>query len=314
MEKQKDGGKYASHKGGLHITEFNDLEREIKRNKAESCIIYRENAIQYEFYRNRKTKEKQHKVNSITKSVLSALVGIAIQQGYIENEDIPIVNYFNDLDDSKKGITINHLLTMSSGLHFPGNEAMIPSRNWTKFVLEQPVEFEPGIQMKYSCGSSHILSAILQKATGMNTSEFARKNLFAPLGINDFHWYQDTQGIAIGGFGLRMKIEDMLKFGMLYAENGKWNSKQLISADWIARSVSPSLTSEPLYSYHWRIMKNIKEEDAENKTFYAMGMGGGRGQYIFVNQKRGLVAVFTTIISDDSLLPLQWFNNYILTE
>ncbi|WP_256332281.1 serine hydrolase [Paenibacillus sp. CF095] len=253
-------------------------------------------------------------MNSITKSVLSALVGIAIQQGYIENEDTPIVNYFNDLDDSKKGITIKHLLTMSSGLHYPGNEAMIPSRNWTKFVLEQPIEFEPGIQMKYSCGSSHILSAILQKATGMNTSEFARKNLFAPLGINDFHWYQDTQGIAIGGFGLRMKIEDMLKFGVLYAQNGEWNSKQLISADWIARSVRPSLTFETLYSYHWRIMKSIQEEDAENKTFYAMGMGGGRGQYIFVNQDRGLVAVFTTIKSDDSLLPLQWFNNYILTE
>ncbi|MDQ0721027.1 CubicO group peptidase (beta-lactamase class C family) [Paenibacillus sp. W4I10] len=314
MEKQKDGGKYASHKGVLYITEYNDLEREIKRNKAESCILYRENSIQYEYYRNRKTKEKQHKVNSITKSVLSALMGIAIEQGYIEHEDIPIVNYFNDLGDSKKGITIKHLLTMSSGLHYPGNEAMIPSKNWTKFVLEQPVEFEPGMQMKYSCGSSHILSAILQKTTHMNTAEFAKKHLFAPLGINDFHWYQDTQGIAVGGFGLRMKIEDMLKFGVLYAQNGEWNSKQLISPDWIARIVSPSLTSNTLYSYHWRLMKSIKQEEAENKTFYAMGMSGGRGQYIFVNQKRGLVAVFTTIISDNSLLPLQWFNNYILKE
>jgi hypothetical protein len=81
LEKQKDGGKYASHKGGIFITEFNDLEREIKRNKAESCMIYRENSIQYEYYRNRKTKEKQHKVNSITKSVLSALIGIAIRRG-----------------------------------------------------------------------------------------------------------------------------------------------------------------------------------------------------------------------------------------
>ncbi|WP_339260617.1 hypothetical protein MKZ12_12340 [Paenibacillus sp. FSL R5-0713] len=90
--------------------------------------------------------------------------------------------------------------------------------------------------------------------------------------------------------------------------------KQLISAAWIARSVSPSLTSNTLYSYHWRIMKSIEEEEAENKTFYALGMGVGRGQYIFVNQKRGLVAVFTTIISDDCLLPLQWFNQYILKE
>lgn len=204
---------------------------------------------------------------------------------------------------------------MSSGLHYPGNEAMIPSKNWTKFVLEQPVEFEPGIHMKYSCGSSHLLSAILQKATHMNTAEFAKKHLFAPLGINDFHWYQDTQGIAIGGFGLRMKIEDMMRFGLLYEQNGVWNSKQLVLADWIAKSVSPSLTSETLYGYHWRIMKSKKEaEHPENKTFYAMGMGGGRGQYIFVNQEGGLVAVITTIISDDSLLPLQWFDNYILKE
>ncbi len=253
-------------------------------------------------------------MNSITKSVLSALVGIAIEQGYIKHEDIPIVNYFKDLDDTKKGITIKHLLTMSSGLHYPGNEAMIPSKNWTKFVLEQPVEFEPGIQMKYSCGSSHILSAILQKATHMNTAEFAKKHLFAPLGINDFHWYQDTQGIAVGGFGLRMKIEDMLKFGVLYVQKGQWNSKQIIPAEWIARSVSPSLTSETLYGYHWRIMKSKKESCSEDKTFYAMGMGGGRGQYIFVNQERGLVAVITTIISDDSLLPLQWFEDYILKE
>lgn len=148
----------------------------------------------------------------------------------------------------------------------------------------------------------------------MNTAEFAKKHLFAPLGINDFHWYQDTQGIAVGGFGLRMKIEDMLKFGILYAQNGRWNSKQLVSADWIARSVSASFTSETLYGYHWRIMKSKNESCSENKSFYAMGMGGGRGQYIFVNQDRGLVAVITTIISDDSLLPLQWFDNYILKE
>ncbi|WP_458126497.1 hypothetical protein [Paenibacillus sp. Z3-2] len=112
-----------------------------------------------------------------------------------------------------------------------------------------------------------------------------------------------------------MKIKDMLKFGVLYEQHGVWNSKQLVPAEWVSKTLNPSLTSESLYGYHWRIMKNKKEaEHPENKTFYAMGMGRGRGQYIFVNQKRGLVAVITTIISDDSLPPLQWFENYILKE
>ncbi|WP_260633024.1 serine hydrolase [Paenibacillus sp. FSL L8-0435] len=109
-----------------------------------------------------------------------------------------------------------------------------------------------------------------------------------------------------------MKIEDMLKFGVLYAQNGEWNSKQLISAEWIARSIHNIPNIESQYGYQWWIMKSNKEEDAENKTFYAMGMGGGRGQYIFVNQELPLVAVFTTIISNDSLLSLHWFNNFML--
>lgn len=137
-------------------------------------------------------KDKQHKVNSVTKSVLSALYGIAIQQGYIENENVSISNYFPEIDDSKKETTIRHLLTMSSGLRWPGNEAMIPTKNWVKFILEQPVVSEPGTQMKYSCGNSHLLSAILQKATRMKTVDFAKKNLFSYLGIQDFKWYEDA--------------------------------------------------------------------------------------------------------------------------
>lgn len=203
-----------------------ELERAIKKDKIESCVVYKENSTLFEYYRNRKTKDKQHKVNSVTKSVLSALYGIAIQQGYIENEDVPISNYFSEIDDTKKGITIKHLLTMSSGLRWSGNEAMIPTKNWLKYILEQPVESEPGIQMRYSCGDSHLLRAILQKATKMNTADFAKKNLFIPLGIHEFNWCKDAQGIAIGGFGLRMKIEDMLKFGVcIYKmENGIRNN------------------------------------------------------------------------------------------
>ncbi len=242
---------------------------------------------------------------------MSALYGIAIQQGYIENEDVSISHYFSEIDDIKKGISIRHLLTMSSGLSWPGNEAMIPTKNWVKFILEQPVESEPGKQMKYSCGNSHLLSAILQKATQMNTVDFAKKNLFSPLGIHDFNWYEDAQGIAKGGFGLTMKIEDMLKFGVLYLQNGQWNSKQLIPAEWIKKSTNHNFVAESLYGYHWWIMNSKDVDCEEDKTFYAMGMGG---QYIFVNQKRRIVTVFTSNLSDHTSSPIQYFENYVLNK
>ncbi|MEF3353913.1 serine hydrolase [Paenibacillus sp. GYB006] len=269
-------------------------------------MVYKDNSILFEYYRNRKMKDKQHKVNSITKSVMSALFGIAIQQGYIENENVPISNYFPNIDDTKKRITIKHLLTMSSGLRWPGNEAMIPTKNWVKFILEQPVESEPGTKMKYSCGNSHLLSAILQKATQMNTVDFANRNLFLPLGIYGFNWYEDAQGIAKGGFGLTMKIEDMLKFGVLYMQNGKWNSEQLIPTEWIEKSITHNSIAESLYGYHWWTMNSKEVDGEEDKTFYAMGMGG---QYIFVNQKKRLVTIFISNLSDHTSNPLQYFEN-----
>lgn len=275
----------------------------------DGCVVYEENSPLFEYYRNRKTKEKQHKVYSITKSVMSALYGIAIKQGYIENEDIPISYYFNNIDDTKKGITIRHLLMMSSGMGWPGNESMIPAKNWVDFILEQPMESEPGMQMKYSCGNSHLLSAILQKATKMNTVDFAKKNLFSPLGIHDFNWYHDAQGIAGGGFSLTMRVEDMLKLGLLYLNNGKWNSKQLIPEEWIEKSTTHNSVAKSMYGYHWWIMDSEDENCNEDKTFYAMGMGG---QYIFVNQAKRLVAVFVSNSSYNDSKPIQYFQNYLV--
>ncbi|SFS57356.1 serine hydrolase [Paenibacillus sp. 453mf] len=264
-----------------------ELERAVQKDKIVSCVVYEGESVIFEYYRNRKAKEKPFKINSVTKSITSALCGIAMEQGYIENEDVSIAHYFEDIDDSKKNITIKHLLTMSSGLKWPGNEAMIPSKNWVEFVLEQPVESEPGKHMKYSCGNSHLLSAILQKATQMNTVDYAKKNLFVPLGIEDFNWYQDAQGIAIGGFSMTMKTEDMLKFGLLYLHNGEWKSKQLIPAEWIDKSTRNQEAQETSYGYHWWILKDMNTLNDEDRTFYAMGMGG---QYIFVNQQRQLAA------------------------
>ncbi|WP_238022043.1 serine hydrolase domain-containing protein [Oceanobacillus jordanicus] len=194
------------------LTKF---ENQLKKDKINSALVQRDNTRMVEYYRNNKMKEKQHKIYSVTKSILSIVVGIAIDKGYIENVNTPIDHYFPELNNTreKQKITIKHLLTMTSGIHWPGNGSMIPSKNWVNFVLDQPIDNPPGKEMVYSCGSSHLVSAILQKATGLNTEVFARKRLFTPLGITDYNWNHDALGIAIGGFGLTLRTEDMLKIG-----------------------------------------------------------------------------------------------------
>lgn len=227
-----------------------NLENKIKRDKIDSCIVQHQDTILFEYFRNQKVRDKkQHKVYSVTKSVLSALIGIAVDKGYL-NIDTPISNYFPEFANQE--IKIKHLLTMSSGLHYPGNGAMIPTKNWVDFVLSQPVENPPGKKMVYSCGSSQVLSAILQKETGENAEAFAKKHLFAPLGIRDYHWHSDAQGVAIGGYGLMMRPFDMLKFGTLYLHKGRWNSKQIVPSAWVEESTTAHIPAddESSYAYH----------------------------------------------------------------
>ncbi|MBK5459232.1 serine hydrolase domain-containing protein [Peribacillus sp. TH27] len=287
-----------------------DFENKLKKDKVDSALVQLNNTVLFEYYRNNKMKEKQHKIYSVTKSILSALIGIAIDKGYIENVNTPIINYFPEFNKDKENqrITIKHLLTMTSGLHWPGNSGMIPSKNWVNFVLHQGIDNPPGKEMVYSCGSSHLLSAIIQKTTGLNTEVFAKKYLFTPLGITDYKWNHDAQGTAIGGFGLTMKTVDMLKIGTLYLKDGVWKSKQIVPFHWIEESTSPKVKTDENYSYayHWW---NITFDNQIGRIFFAYGF---EGQYIIVAPDYQLATVFTSSIKDDELRPLFYLKDYLL--
>ncbi|MFC4404417.1 serine hydrolase domain-containing protein [Gracilibacillus xinjiangensis] len=135
-----------------------DFEKIIKKDKIDSVLVQKNDTVLFEYYRNKKMKEKQHKIYSVTKSVLSALIGIAIDKGFIENVNTPIIHYFPEFNKDKEHerITIKHLLTMTSGLHWQGNNGMIPSKNWVNVVLQQDIGNPPGKEMVYSCGSSQL--------------------------------------------------------------------------------------------------------------------------------------------------------------
>lgn len=212
---------------GQYLNQLNKLDKKFTKDKINSCLVYYKNSIVYEYYRNNKMKEKLHKINSVTKSVISILIGIAIDKGFLKGVTQPISDFFPDMKEEKKGITIEHLLTMSPGLDWPefstwGGRAMpmMNSKDWVKFILERKMIEKPGENMYYNSGASHLLSAILQMATGQKVTEFAEKYLFHPLGIKEYDWYSDSKGIVIGGFGLSLKSEDMLKIGKLMLQDG----------------------------------------------------------------------------------------------
>lgn len=197
----------------------------------------------------------KHTVNSVTKAVVSTLVGIAYQQGKSGPLDAPVLDAFPErsvanVDSRKKMITLQNLLDSNSGLSWQEPltdevpESMLQmerSADWIGFVLDRPMAQAPGVGFNYNSGAWHLLSGILSRQTGVDTLSFAKKELFAPLGINDVTWRRDPQGVPIGGYGLFMHPRDMAKIGYLYLHGGRWEGQQLLSASWPERVSHPQV-------------------------------------------------------------------------
>jgi CubicO group peptidase (beta-lactamase class C family) len=236
-------------------------------------------------------------IKSASKSVISALVGIAVTKRLIKDIDHPIVEYFPELlkdpEAGKRTITVEDLLSMRSGLDSTSGRnygAWVTSRNWVRHVLSRPLTDEPGTRIEYSTGSSHLLSAILTKATGMSTWQFAQQELARPLGFSLARWPQDPQGIFFGGNEMLMTPRQMVSFGELYANDGRVGDRQVLPKSWIDRTfVSRGRSrwgSDREYGYAWWI-RQLSGRD----TYYAWGYGG---QFIFVVPSLDLVMVTTS--------------------
>lgn len=244
-----------------------------------------------------KEKEK-HKMYSVTKSITSALIGIAIKEGFIKDVNQKVLDFFpnrkiQNLDDKKKSMTLKDLLTMTSGLgcndgwekNWAGLFEMMKSDDWTGYALNLPMEVEPGERFEYCNCNSHILSAVIVESTGMNTDDFANQYLFEPLGIEKPKWDKSPEGLVTGFSGLWLEPKEMAKIGLLFLNNGKWGDKQIISSSWI--SDSTKLYQDPRllgmkYGYQWWVNPS--------GFFSANGMFG---QFIYVVPDKNLVAVFT---------------------
>jgi len=263
------------------------------------------------------SQDSKHIIHSCTKSIISILIGIAIDQGFIENIQKPVLEFFPDrtasnLDPDKYALTLENLLTMTSGFkcrdsylyRWSGLNDMRDSDDWVQFMLDLPMEEKPGTKFEYCNGASFLLSAIITKTTGMSSLEFAETHLFAPLGITDLSWPTNPQGISIGWGELRMLPQDMAKIGYLYLSGGEWDGKQIVPTAWVENSTRKhiSATLEDGYGYQWWV--------DDSGLYLALGYAG---QFIFVVPEKELVVVFTSDLSEsDFYLPQNLLNNYII--
>jgi CubicO group peptidase (beta-lactamase class C family) len=285
---------------GLDGTQLALLIDSIEDTHLSSILIVKDGYLIVEEYSNGYDRYNQHFIASCTQSIISALIGIANDKGYIDSVDEKIADFFPELEDGnewKKEITIEHLLTMSSGLDqgafHPNRPIFAMTPDWIGYILSREVVTTPGTSFDYYPGNAHILSALLQRATKEDTRSFAVKYLFEPLGISekDIEWEKDPQGVFSGSWGLYMRPRDMAKVGLLYLDKGAWNGAQIIPEAWIERSVTPSfrqvsfgdLTAD--YGYLWWI-----EGKDSSPGYFALG---AKGQYIYVSPELNLVIVIT---------------------
>lgn len=266
-----------------------------------SLLVSVDGTLVAERYFHGATAARTANIKSASKSIVSALVGIAIDRRLIGSVHDPISRYLAaevGRDSAKAAITIEDLLTMRSGLETTSNRnygRWVSSPNWVRFVLAQPMEDEPGGRMIYSTGSTHLLSAILTRATRTSTLEFARTALATPLGFTLSAWPRDPQGIYLGGNEMPMRPRDMLRIGELYRNGGRYDERQIVSSDWVRESIAPRTTSrwsERQYGYGWWIRTLAGEP-----VFYAWGYGG---QFIFVAPSVRTVAVVTSVAEPGS--------------
>jgi len=306
---------------GLDSAPILSMLQEIQKKELNihSILVVRHGYLVTEVYFPPYTREIKHPLYSITKSVTSAMTGVAIKDNWIKSIQQNVLDFFPEIaketkDKYLKDVTIEHLLTMSAGFNtttLPDITNKDASFDAAKYILTNSnVLDKPGETFFYDSGLPHVMSAIIQKTSGLTLEEYAQKDLFGPLGITDFSWDSDPQGITNGNNGLAFRPQDMAKLGYLYLHNGQWQGQQIVPAKWVQASTTKHMETNGKmnaaendgYGYYWWI-----------DSFGGFSAHGFGGQYIFVLPKLDMVVVFTSGLSDSNFpAPHQLVETYLL--
>jgi len=304
---------------GLSSTSLRAMEQAIRSNefrKITSILVAREGKLVYESYFDGDASTSRN-TRSATKTITGMLVGIAIDKKMLSGVDTRIMPFFKDKqpiqnpDPRKERITVEDFLTMSSALECNdwndfsrGNEErMYLIEDWIQFTLDLPVrgfssynkkpqDSPYGRSFSYCTAGALTLSGVLAGATGMPPQEFARQNLFEPLGIKQADWILSPLGVAMTGGGLGLRSRDLLKLGQLYLDGGMWHGQRVVSESWVKTSISPHalIDDQTEYGYFWWL-KGFK---TGTKTYAAYYMSGNGGNKVAVFPELKLVVVLTS--------------------
>jgi CubicO group peptidase (beta-lactamase class C family) len=301
-----------------------DVEKGQYGNVHSLIIIHNDGLVMEEYFKGW-TRHMLHNGFSVAKSIISALIGIGIEQGSISSVNEKLLSFFSEystidiLDGRKESITLKHVLTMSAGFVWddPSTLSTDPesytakmreSSNWIKYVLDMPMSDNPGTEFLYNSGGSHLLSGILTNKTGQTAEQFAEEHLFNVLGITKWEWKSDPNGLTVAPWGLELHPVNMAMFGYLYLKKGLLNGEQSVPESWVEESTAKYFVVEEFsvgimdgmfdYGYHWwRFNDSFFESflwsgdpPKTNDIFYASGYGA---QFIYVIPHLDIVMVFT---------------------
>lgn len=315
---------------GMQAEILSNLDKEIETRyrSITAFLVVRRGRLVFEKYYRGVSQDDTHLVYSVTKSFISALTGIAIDQGYIEGVHQRVLDFFPEHipgkhEHLKRQMTVRHLLTMTVGFQWRAGlrahelliDRMRRSKDWVAFILDLPIQERWFGRFQYSSAASHLLSAIITRSTGMCAQDFAAEHLFAPVGIeppaagikhthsqadvfsNTEQWPKDPQGNSIGGWGLVLKPRDMARFGYLYLKGGQWDGEQVIPEKWCKESVEPHT---PGYGYQWWLR--------EVNDVFVFSADGRGGNHIYCLPEQDLVVVVASRPGD------RWRNRRRLLE
>jgi CubicO group peptidase (beta-lactamase class C family) len=329
------------------VNVYQENHKENTTNSIDSITIIRNGYIVADIYLDPLyPQDTQHVLHSSAKSIIPALVGIAIEQGYIESVDVPVIEFFKDkefeiTDERMTEVTLKDLLTMRTGIRArdsyiyqaEGLWEMFAAGDLAEYFFSLPLDAEPGTRFDYSSLAYFMVSAIIEKTTGLDPVSYARENLFGPLGIEDASWPIHPEDLGLGFAPMWMKPHDMAKFGLLYLQKGQWEGQQIVPADWVEDSIYP-------YGYPKNYV-DILDENGEKDTeasqtawisykflqHFSDGYGymwwlhkdgyfcafGTAGQYLIVAPEENMVVMITNSSSDTGVFfPGKIFSDYIL--
>jgi CubicO group peptidase (beta-lactamase class C family) len=292
-----------------------------------SLLVVRHGYLVLEEYFAGHDANELHTLQSVSKSFTSAVIGIAIEQGLIAGVHEPVLDFFPDhegiqsLDERKRAMTVEDLLTMRSGTDYHERGSDSPhfqlnrlARGWTGFILDRPMINDPGTRFQYDSGGFILMSALIKARTGEHANAFMTEHLFKPLGIKRYRWHKNAEGHPHLGGGLNLSSRDMAKFGLLYLRKGRWEDRQVVPADWVEtsfrRHVEFPAPMSPFtgYGYLWWI---LPPDGGHADILAACGF---RAQYIFVVPEHELVVVVTggTRNRTDQGAPVRFLYSHIL--